>query len=389
MRIALVHEWLVDYAGSERVLAAIAQHHPNAPIFTTVHDPKATQSTPLEHRTFHTSFLQRWPDAIRKHRRYLPVMPMAVEQHNLDEFDWVLSSHHCVAKGVLTRADQLHLSYVHSPMRYAWDLHHESLDQAGYGFGPRGLLARWLLHRLRQWDVLTASRVDAFAANSKFIAQRIWNAYRRSAEVIYPPVAVGNMDSTKPRDDFYLTVTRLVDYKRVDVIVQAMNKLQKPLVVIGDGPARKSLEAMVSQGAPIQFLGKADHEVVADHMARCRAFVFAATEDFGIAPVEAMAAGAPVIAYAKGGVTETVVEGKTGLFFEQPTAYSLMEAVKQFESGADQFQPEVSRARAESFDQTVFDRQYSRWVDRCQQQHQKTLQDIGRDTGELQNDADG
>lgn len=363
MRVAVVHEWLTKLAGSEKVVQAALELHPDAPLYTLIHDSRATRDTELRRHAIHTSFLDSLPFSRSKWRLYLPLMPLAVEQFDLSDYDLVLSSNHCVAKGILTRADQLHISYVHTPMRYAWDLHGQYLRESGLGFGPRGLLARAILHRLRQWDVLAANRVDVFVANSRTVARRIWKTYRRRAHVIYPPVDVNRFVPDRPREEFYLAVSRFVPYKRMDLIVQAFRESGRPLVVIGDGPDESKVRALA--GPNVTFLGRRSDEVVADHMQRCRAFVFAADEDFGITPVEAQAAGAPVIAYGAGGVTESVVPGQTGLFFPQQTSASLVDAIKQFEATESRFDPAALRANAERFSKPRFQRELSHLIDRC------------------------
>jgi glycosyltransferase involved in cell wall biosynthesis len=285
-------------------------------------------------------------------------MPLAVEQLDLSGFDIVISSSHAVAKGVLTGPDQLHVSYVHSPLRYAWDMQHEYLREAGMARGLKSLLTRWLLHRLRLWDVRTANGVDQFVANSAFIARRVRKAYRREAEVIYPPVDLSAfIPSAAARGQAYVTVSRMVPYKRVDLIVEAFAGMpDKQLIVIGDGPEMAKVRAKA--GSNVQILGHLPFEAMREHVQRARAFVFAAQEDFGIAPVEAQACGTPVIAYGRGGAAETVrglqQNPPTGVLFEEQTVEALREAVRQFEQHAARITPAACRQNAERFAIGVF-----------------------------------
>jgi glycosyltransferase involved in cell wall biosynthesis len=359
MRVAFVHEWLVSFAGSERVLAAALELFPGAPVYTLVHDPAAVAATEIERHPIHTSFIQRAPWGRTHHRAYLPLMPLAVERLDLGDYDVVISSSHAVAKGVLTRADQLHISYVHSPMRYAWDLQEQYL--AGLG-RVQGAIARAILHYLRIWDAATANRVDVFVANSHYIAGRIRKTYRRETHVIYPPVDVERFDVRDRRDDHYVTVARFVPYKRVDVIVEAFTRLGLPLVAVGDGPDRRAVEQRA--GPNVRLVGEQTEAAVKDYVERAKAFVFAAEEDFGIAPVEAQAAGVPVIAYGRGGVTESVVPGETGLFFDAQTPESLMEAVRRFESAEGGFDRVRIRQNAERFSKARFQREFRELTER-------------------------
>jgi glycosyltransferase involved in cell wall biosynthesis len=359
--LAVVHEWLVTHAGSEQVVEHILNQYPTADLYSLVDFLPDDHRHFIQHKSVHTSFIQRLPLARRHFRQYLPLMPIAIEQFDLSDYELVVSSSHAVAKGALTRADQLHISYVHTPIRYAWDLHHQYLKEAKLTRGMRAIAARSILHYLRLWDLATANRVDAFVANSRYVARRIWKTYRRPATVIYPPVAIDRFRPDRPRDEFYLTVSRFVPYKRVDLIVQAFAQLGRPLVVIGDGDDRAKIEAMATPN--ITFLGSQPNPVVTDYMERCKAFVFAAEEDFGITPVEAQAAGAPVIAYGKGGVTETIVPGKTGCFFPLQTPDSLAAAVQQFEDEERSFEPEILRQQAERFAPERFRTEFSAFVD--------------------------
>jgi len=344
---AFIQDWLAGgFVGSEKVLAEMLATR-GGPIYTMVHNPDDFVGTPLEDAQVYTSAIQHWPKGVSNYRTYLPFMPYQVEQFDLTAYDTIVSSSHAVAKGVLVGAGQLHVSYIHSPIRYAWDLYQQYLREANLTSGVKATLAKVVLHYVRLWDHSTANRVDVFLANSHYVAQRVWRTYRRPARVVYPPVEVSRFDHTRPREDFYLTMSRFVPYKKLDLIVETFTRLGKPLIVIGGGPDFEKVKALA--GPTVQLLGRQSDEVVADYMARCRAFVFAADEDFGIVPVEAQAAGAPVIAYGKGGSLETVVPDQTGVFFGQQNVESLTRAVQIFEEREHLFDAATIRKHAETF----------------------------------------
>jgi glycosyltransferase involved in cell wall biosynthesis len=361
--VAVVHDWLVANGGAERTLARILECYPQAELFTLVDFMPAAERAFLGGRVIHTSFLQRLPLARRRYRAFLPLMPLAIESFDLAAFDLVISSSFCVAKGVLTGPDQVHISYVHSPMRYAWDLQHQYLRQHGLEHGLRGLLTRRLLHKLRVWDVATANGVDRFVSNSQFVARRVWKVYRRESAVIHPPVDTEFFQPTVgEREDFYLTASRLVPYKCTRLIIEAFAQLpERRLVVIGDGPEFARLKAVA--GPNVSMLGYQPTAVVRDYMQRARAFVFAALEDFGIAPVEAQACGTPVIAYGRGGVTESVVEGKSGVFFPEQAADSLAGAIQQFERRLGRFNATEIRNGVLRFGEERFRQQFRACVE--------------------------
>lgn len=361
IRTAVIHEWLVTYAGSERVVEQMLDLHPQADLFSLVEFLPDNLREFIQHKSVKTSFLQHLPFAQRHFRAYLPLMPLAIEQLDVSSYDLILSSSHAVAKGVITRPDQLHLCYMHTPMRYAWDLQQQYLQGARLNRGVKSLMAQAILHYLRLWDLASANRVDHFAANSRYVAQRIWKTYRRSAQVIYPPVAVDRFYPQTQREDFYFTLARFVPYKRVDLIVEAFNRLGLPLVVIGDGADWSRLAAIAQPN--IHLMRHQPEEVIVNYMQRCKAFVYAAAEDFGIAAVEAQAAGAPVIAYGRGGITETVISEKTGLFFPEQTVESLMASVRLFESGAYYFSADLLRQNAEKYAPERFRQQFSGFVE--------------------------
>jgi len=364
-KIAIVHEWFTSHAGSEKVVEQILRVYPNADLYSLVDFLSPEQREFIQHKPVTTSFIQSLPFAQTHFRNYLPLMPLAVEQFDLSSYDLIISSHHAVAKGVLTRPDQLHISYVHTPLRYGWELQHQYLRQANLVSGPKSWLTRAILHYMRLWDVASANRVDAYVANSYYVARRIEKTYRRSANVIYPPVSVDRFDAQVRREDFYLTVSRFVPYKRVDLTVRAFVRLGLPLVVIGDGGEAKALKhlAKASGQNNIQFLGKQPDDVVEDYMQRCRAFVFPPEEDFGITPVEAQAAGAPVIAYAKGGQAETVIHEQTGYLFPFQTVESLVQSVERLEASVGQFEAGALRQNAERFSSTQFRSAFQTFVE--------------------------
>ena len=366
-KLAVVHEWLDSYAGSEKVVEQLLHSFPQADLYALVDFLAAKDRGMLLGHEVHTSFIQRLPLARRLFRNYLPLMPLAVEQFDLADYDVILSSNHAVAKGVLSRNDQLHISYVHTPIRYAWDLHHQYLREAKLTWGLRSLIARLTLHYLRLWDRASADRVDVFVANSRSVAARIEKTYRRDAQVIYPPVDVDRFTFQERKEDFYLAASRLVPYKRVDVIVEAFRLMpSRKLVVIGDGPQLSRLKKRAT--ANIELLGYQDGATLQAHMASARAFVFAADEDFGIMPVEAQACGTPVIALGRGGAKETVIAGQTGCFFESQTPAAIVSAIEQFES--ESFDPYRIRVNAERFSIPRFRREIEELVSREYEQFQ-------------------
>jgi glycosyltransferase involved in cell wall biosynthesis len=351
-RIAVVHEWLLDYAGSERVLREILDLYPQADLFALVDLPDEELKAAIPRRAKATSFLQSFPRPRRWLRYYVPLMPLAIEQFDVSAYDIVISSSHAVAKGVITGPRQLHVSYVYTPMRYAWDLQHEYLRAAGLERGPLSWAARFALHRLRLWDARTANGVDVFLADSAHIARRIRKVYRREAEVLYPPVDVAAFPIGETREAFYLTVSRLEAYKRVDLLVEAFSGMpERRLVVIGDGPEMRRLRDQAPSN--VQMLGRLPTPAVLDHMRRARAFLFAGIEDFGIVMVEAQACGAPLIALGRGGAAE-IVRGDSGVLFAEQTAEAVIDAVRRFEQDPGRFAPAACRQNAMRFDRGHF-----------------------------------
>ncbi|MGF6609705.1 glycosyltransferase involved in cell wall biosynthesis [Paraburkholderia sp. WSM4175] len=355
VRIAIVHDWLVTYAGAEKVLEQIIACFPDADLFSLVDfldDRSFLRGKPVT-----TSFIQKLPLARSKYRSYLPLMPLAIEQLDVSAYDVVISSSHAVAKGILTGPDQVHISYVHSPIRYAWDLQHQYLRQSKLTNGPKSALARLILHYMRNWDIRTSNSVDGFVANSAFIARRIKKVYQRDAQVIFPPVDVEAFTLCTEKEDFYLTASRMVPYKKIDLIVEAFAGMpEHKLVVIGDGPDMAKIRAKA--GPNVEIMGYQPFEVLKDRMSRAKAFVFAAEEDFGISVVEAQACGTPVIAYGKGGALETVRDlsepKPTGMFFDEQDTDSIIAAVNRFDELGHRFLPENCRGNAEQFSAAHF-----------------------------------
>jgi glycosyltransferase involved in cell wall biosynthesis len=354
VKVALVHDWLTGMRGGERCLEVFAELFPTADLYTLLHVPGSVAPA-IENRRIVTSFIQRLPQAERRYRHYLPLFPAAVRAFDLRGYDLVLSSSHAVAKGVRVPAGALHVCYCFTPMRYVWDLYDDY-------FGPRaGLAARVLMPPvaawLRRWDRRTAAGVHQFVAISRFVAARIRRAYGRDADVIYPPVDVSRFRVDEAPGEFYLVVSALTPYKRVDLAVEACNRLGRRLVIVGTGPEDRRLRAMA--GPTVELLGWRDDAQTAELYTRCRALLFSPLEDFGITPLEAMAAGRPVIAFGAGGARETVVppgegEPPTGLFFEHQTVEALVDAIRRFEASAHQFEPKALRRRAEAFDRPLF-----------------------------------
>lgn len=347
MRVALIHYWLVNSRGGEKVLEALCDLFPDADIFTHVYDPGSVSAKIRAHR-IHTTFIDRLPGARKHYQKYLPLMPMALENLDLREYDLVVSSESGPAKGVLVAPQALHLCYCHTPMRYIWDLYHDYRATAGRF---TRLAMPPVAHYLRNWDVQTAARVDHFIANSSTVAGRIHRIYRRPSRIIHPPVEV---DAFAPgaTEDFYLVAGQLVPYKRAELAVEACNSLRRRLVVIGGGPQLKELRRLA--GPTVSVLGPQPFDVLRDHYSRCRALLFPGEEDFGIVPVEAMASGRPVIALGKGGALDTVVDGLSGLFFDRSTVQGLMEAILRFEGCESRFDPQAIAGHARQFDRSQF-----------------------------------
>ncbi|MCF1303377.1 glycosyltransferase family 4 protein [Raoultella ornithinolytica] len=363
--IGIVADWLVAYAGAERVIKEFVDLYPESELYSVVDFLSDESRVHFHGKQAKTTFIQKFPSAKKKYQKYLPFMPLAIEQLDVSSHDVVLSSSHAVAKGVLTGPDQLHISYVHSPIRYAWDLQHQYLKEAGLDKGLKGLLAKWILHKIRLWDYRTANGVDHFIANSQFIARRIKKVYGRDADVIYPPVDVHRFTLCDQKDDYYFTASRLVPYKRIDLIVEAFSKMpEKKLVVIGDGSEMQKIKSKSSKN--IEILGYQPNSVMEEHMKKAKAFVFAAEEDFGITPVEAQACGTPVIAFGKGGALETIrpygCDNPTGIFFNKQSVSSVIAAVNKFDEISDCFSPISCRKNALRFSNERFQNEMKGYI---------------------------
>lgn len=370
MRIAFVHEWLITYAGSEKVLEAMLAEYPDADLFCLVDFLPPENRHTLCARPPKTSFLQRMPFASKLYKNFLPLMPIAIEQFDLSGYDVVVSNSHAVAKGVITGPDQLHICYCYTPMRYAWDLQHQYLAESGLS-GVRGAIARWQLHKMRIWDSRTASGVDHFIACSAYIARRIRKAYRRESTVIYPNVAVDDFCIGSRKDNFYVTASRMVPYKKMRLIVEAFARMpDRNLVVIGTGPQFNDAKSIATPN--VKLLGFQPFDVLLDHLQRAKAFIFASEEDFGIAPVEAQACGTPVLAFGKGGACETVIDGVTGLHFHEQSAEAICTVVDRFERQRWAFEPLDLRAHAERFSTTAFRQQFRSFIEAKWEQHRAT-----------------
>jgi glycosyltransferase involved in cell wall biosynthesis len=360
-KIALVHDWLTGMRGGEKVLEVLCELFPQATLFTLLHN-KGSVSRGIEEMEIHTSFIDRLPFKSGRYRNYLPLFPRAIESFDFSGYDLILSTSHAVAKGARPAPGALHICYCHTPMRYVW----EQYDQY-FGPGRANLLTRaamsFFAPRLRKWDAVSSSRVHSFVANSQNVAERIRQYYRRTADVIYPPVNVDQFTVSEGDDGYYLIVSALVPYKRVDLAVEAFKRSGERLLIVGTGPESSRLQSVASRN--IEFLGWQPDAELAGLYARCRALIFPGIEDFGIVPLEAMASGKPVVAFGQGGALETVVDDPqraTGVFFREQTPEALKEALVKL--GSLKLNPHTIRARAEQFDRKIFKENYRRYVER-------------------------
>lgn len=356
MKLALVHDWLTNMGGSERLVINFKELYPDAPIYTTVYNPENLDKE-LQNIDVRTSFLQKRKNAKTNHQKYFPFMPMAFESFDLNEYDIVLSSSSSCAKGVITNPDTMHICYCHSPMRYGWEFYYEYKNKEHMS-KVKKIFLKYFMNYMRIWDVASSKRVDYFIANSENVAKRIWKHYRRQSVVIHPAIRTRVFNISEVNEDYFLVVSRLVPYKRIDLAVQTFNELGLPLVIIGGGCDLDKLKTMAKDN--VKFLGIQPDEVIKEYYAKCRAFVFPGEEDFGITPLEAQASGRPVIAYGKGGVLETVIEGKTGLFFKEQTVESLKEAINKFRKM--QFSKIEIREQALKFDEEIFKEKINKFV---------------------------
>jgi len=354
MRVALVHDWLVVNGGAEKVLQRILSVFPQADLYTLVDFLDESNRGWLGETKITTSFIQNLPFANKRYSNYLSLFPIAIEQFDMSDYDLIISSSYCVAKGVITGPEQVHISYCHSPARYAWDLQSQYLKESNLDKGLKSIIARYILHKFRVWDVRTANGVDAFIANSQFVRKRIKKCYRRDSITIYPPVELDRFELYEPKDDYYLAASRMVPYKRIDLIVEAFTKMpNRNLKVIGSGPELDKVKSIAKDFSNIDIMGYQTDTVLTETMQKAKAFVFAAEEDFGILPVEAQACGTPVLAYGKGGCLETVKSQVSGLHFQSQSIESIIETIDKFEIMG--FDPELVRENAMQFSSQRFD----------------------------------
>lgn len=367
MKKALIHDWLSVYGGAEKCVESFTNIWDDFDVFSLIdYLSDEDRHIILKGKQVQTSFIQNMPFADKKYRNYLPLFPFAIEQFDLSEYEVILSSSHAVAKGVLTRPDQLHISYVYSPIRYAWDLHFQYLRESGLDHGIKGWLAKYFLHKIRLWDASTAHRVDHYIAISHYIARRIEKTYGKKADVIYPPVDTDSFTIGETTENYYVTSSRMVPYKKIDLIVEAMSQTNHKLLVIGTGPDWEKIKAKA--GSNVELLGYQSFENMKKILQNAKAYIFAAEEDFGIAPIEAQACGIPVIAFGKGATLETirgnfaskleVSDGDTGIFFEEQNIPSLLYAVELFEKFQHKFNKDIIRANSLRFSKERFEREF-------------------------------
>lgn len=362
MKIALVHDHLIQDGGAERVLRVFLEIFPQAPIYTLVFDEKKMGKDFCKDKV-KTSFIQRLPGGVKKFKWFLPLMPLATEKHELDQYDVVLSNSSALSKGVLTKPDTLHVCYCHTPTRYLWTDTHLYLKELSHGRLVKKAISL-MLPRLRMWDRMAAERVDKFIANSKTVQKRIAKYYGRASDLIYPPVDVFSFSPAPTQENYYLAGGRLVPYKRFDLVVQAFNKLGISLKLFGEGPEFQKLKAMAKSN--IEFLGKVTDEEKKELYSKCLAFIHPQEEDFGLMAIEAMASGRPVIAYAKGGALETVIDGKTGKFFDDQSWESLAHTVIRFKP--EEYKPEEIRAHAMQYDVEKFKQKIRSYIENSWQE---------------------
>lgn len=358
MKLALVHDWLPFMGGAENVLGNMAEVFSDAPIYTTICN-KSKLNGILKDANIITTHLQKTGKEIKNHRNLFPFMPTAMESFDLNQYDVVISSSTCVGKSIITNPNTLHICYCNTPMRYAWEFMQEYIGPLKGKGSLKNKLTSYLMTFMRIWDYASSARVDVFIGNSVNVAKRIRKHYRREAYVIHPPVRCNFFNISDEDGDFYLCVSRLQEYKRVDIAVKACTQLNIPLVVIGDGPQRQMLEAMA--GPTVKFLGRVSDEVIKEHYAKCKAFLFPGQEDFGITPLEAQASGRPVVAYGKGGALETIIDDETGLFFYEQTVDAMKEAILKINGMS--FNKQTLRTHAMKFDESIFKEKLSKFVE--------------------------
>lgn len=370
MKKALIHDWFSVYAGAEKCVESFTNIWDDFEVYSLIdYLTDKDREIILKGKKANTSFIQNLPFSKSKYRNYLPLFPLAIEQFDLTKYEVVISSSHAVAKGVLTRPDQLHISYVYSPIRYAWDLYHQYLLESGLNRGFKGTLAKYFLHKIRLWDVSTAHRVDHYIAISHYIARRIEKIYGKKADVIYPPVDTSSFTIGKTTENYYVTSSRMVPYKKIDLIVEAISKTNHKLIVVGTGPDMEKIKAKA--GNNVELLGYQSFEDMKSIIQKAKAYIFAAEEDFGIAPIEAQACGIPVIAFGKGATLETIIgefdiikDTDTGVFFREQTVESLLSAVSLFEKNSDIFDKNIIRNNALRFSKERFEKEFEEKVNK-------------------------
>ncbi|MBS1640651.1 MAG: glycosyltransferase [Bacteroidetes bacterium] len=363
MRVAIIHEWLVTMGGSEKVLQSIVELFPMADIYCLVADKNIVKKLGFKNQKIYTSFIQKLPFSIKKYKSYLPLFPLAVEQFDVSNYDLVISSSHAVAKGVLTDCSQLHITYCHTPIRYAWDLYHQYLKETKIKFGFKGWIVRYFLHKVRIWDFIASQRPDIYISNSNFIGERIKKVYNRDSITIYPPIEMDKFELEIYKENFFVTSSRMVPYKKIDLIVEAFSKMpDKKLIVIGDGPDFNKIKRIATSNVLLK--GYLPHAEMVYYLKKAKGFVFAAIEDFGMLPVEAQACGTPVLALGKGGVLESVIPNVTGVLFEEQTVSSLMVGIIEFEKKYPLFDFKQIRLHAEKFSKERFNIELKSFIEK-------------------------
>lgn len=371
-KIAIAHDWLTNMGGAEKVVINFKQIYEEAPIYTISYNEKNLDRE-LRNIDVRTSFIQKLPKGHKKHQMYLPFMPTAWEQFDFNDYDVVLSSSSSCAKGIITSPDTVHICYCHSPMRYAWEFYNEYMERENLG-KLKKILIKYIMNYIRIWDRASVDRVDYYIANSKNVAKRIYKHYGIEADVIHPPVRGSYFNISNIDEDYFLIVSRLVPYKRVDLAVEVFNELGLPLVVIGGGSQLEYLKSIAKPN--VKIMGRQPDKIIKEYYSKCRAFIFPGEEDFGITPLEAQASGRPVIAYGKGGALETVIEGNTGIFFEEQSKESLKDAIYKFNNMT--WNKEEIRAHALTFDEEIFKEKIRDYVARKSIEHDKKLKNIGK-----------
>ncbi len=354
IRVALIQDWLTEMGGAEKVFASLLKIFPDADVYTLTYNKNVINKLGIPENKIKGSFISKLPFGRTKYRHYLPLFPKAIESFDLSGYNLIISSSYSVAKGVLTNSNQVHICYCHSPVRYAWDLYHQYLKESNLsGFGLKALYVRHTLHKLRIWDIISANRVDYFIANSNYIQKRIQKVYRRDSVVVYPPVDISRFELEEVKEDYYFTASRLVPYKKIDLIAEAFSCMSdKRLVIAGTGPDYDKIKGFSKRN--VTLLGYVDDAEMVRLMQKARCFVFAADEDFGIVPVEAQACGTPVICLGRGGTKETVIDGITGVHFKEQVVEDLIDAVERFENNSVNFSARSIRTHAEQFSEPRF-----------------------------------